>query len=359
MQLKDLRQDRKLFEVVAGSQAYGTNTPESDTDIRGVFMTEKDSHLSLKSAPEQVSDKTNDITFFELKRYFKLAADCNPNIIELLWTPEDCMVYEHHAAQILFSERNLFISKKAYHTFSGYAYSQIKRAKGRNKWVNNPQPDTPPDKLDFVWIIPAMPDVNRFPFRPIPLKESGFDLSRHHAAKLEHVANTYRLYNYGTKDKGVFRGKENQLVVESIPKEDEWNHFAGLMIFNEPAYDRARKDWKSYHDWLKNRNEARYRSQEAGEIDYDAKNIMHCMRLLWSGGNILANGEPIVRFEGERLDVLMKIRRGEYAYEEIMEMVEKEKDALDDLRDKSSIPYSADIDAIDGLFRRITEDFWK
>lgn len=393
MQLKDLRLDRKLFEVTAGSHAYGTNVPESDIDVRGVFLSERDAHLSLKPLPEQVSDKTNDVTFYEMKRYFKLAADCNPNIIELLWTPEDCITYQHHAAKLLFECRNLFISKKAYHTFSGYAYSQIKRAKGRNKWVNNPQSETPPDKLDFCWVVPvsrlqgaACPDAppqgypltlgqewhpQRFPFRPIPLKQRKFvwgGLENFHAAKLEHFDNSYRLYEYttprdqngycGPEVKGVFRGPHKQIVVESIPKEDEWSRFAGFLIFKEQAYDRALKDWKNYHDWVKNRNEARYRSQEAGEIDYDAKNIMHCMRLLWSGGNILRNGEPIVRFEGEKLEVLMNIRKGKYAYEEIMEMVESEKAALDELKDKSTIPNKVDAKMIDDLYRRAWKEFW-
>ena len=31
-----------IFEAISGSQAYGTNTPESDIDIRGVFVLPKE-----------------------------------------------------------------------------------------------------------------------------------------------------------------------------------------------------------------------------------------------------------------------------------------------------------------------------
>lgn len=366
MELKDLNENNKLFEVIAGSVAYGTNTPESDLDIRGVFMLPEDSYKSLLHYSDQVNDKTNDITFYELKKFLRLASDCNPNIIELLWTPEDCIVYKHPMAKALFENRDLFISKKAYHTFSGYAYSQIKRAKGQNKWVNNPQPINPPDKLDFCWYLDVLRvgdesvgaglgwPTDCMPCRPILLKDADIDpLTHYNCAKMEHIANTYRLYHYGSNAKGVFRGDQKQLVVESIPKKDEWPRFAGLLIFNEVAYNKAHKDWKNYHDWLKNRNEARYRSQEAGEIDYDAKNLMHCMRLLWSGGNILRHGVPIVRFEGEQLEILMNIRKGLYTYDKIMGMVEKEKAILDDYKEQSSIPDKVDMKAINKLFRDI------
>ena len=136
------------------------------------------------------------------------------------------------------------------------------------------------------------PKDDSFPLRPVPLKLSGIDLDHYHVAKMEHVEHTYRLYDYrDTNAKGVFRGPELHLAVESIPKADEWARFAGLLIYNRPAYESELRSWKQYWDWRKHRNEARYRSQEAGEIDYDAKNIMHCLRLLWSGASILENGK--------------------------------------------------------------------
>ena len=48
------------------------------------------------------------------------------------------------------------------------------------------------------------------------------------------------------------------------------------------------------------------------------KNMMHLMRLLYSGEGIVRNGEPIVRFSGERLERLLSIKRGEWTFDEIM-----------------------------------------
>ena len=60
-------------------------------------------------------------------------------------------------------------------------------------------------------------------------------------------------------------------------------------------------DWKNYWTWIKERNPNRWIAQEKGEINYDTKNMQHCIRLLLSTKNILTKGEPIVRFEGDTL----------------------------------------------------------
>jgi predicted nucleotidyltransferase len=353
-----------VFETVSGSHAYGTNTPESDVDIRGIFRLPKESFYALQVPSQQVSDEKHDTTYYELREFFRLAAEVNPNIIELLFMPKDCVRITSPLFGKLIENRDVFISKKAFYTFSGYAYSQIKRAKGQNKWVNNPQPETHPERIDYCWFIDARRvgeyrgESKAQPCRPVPVRsvENGVEtfavnLEHCHASKMEHSENVYRLYEYGPSAKGVFRG--GQLVCESIPKEDEWKRFHGLMIYNETAHDAAMKDWKNYWEWRKNRNEARYRSQEAGEIDYDAKSMMHCMRLLWSGRNILEGNGPMVRFEGDKLAILRDVRRGQYSYVEIMAMVESEMAELEVVKEKSPLQNAVNMKHIENLYREL------
>jgi len=341
----------KILECISGSHAYGIATPESDVDTRGIFRVHPEDFMSLVRPPKQVTDNEDDTTFWELRRYFELAAECNPNIIELLFTPEDCINFISPAGRKLLDNRNLFISKRAYHTFSGYAHSQIKRAKGQNKWINNPKPEETPDKLDFCWLMSSH-STNWAPCRPTPLD---IDLGKFNCSSVEHLPNAYRLYEYGDEAKGVFRGPNQQLVVESIPKEDECSRFAGILIFNEQDYNRAHKDWEQYWEWRKNRNEARYRSQEAGEIDYDAKNMMHCFRLLWSGINIMKCGKPIVRCEDNFRDYLNDIRAGEFSHDFLMKRVEEDMEELRGLRDKSDLPEKVNRKAINKLYQELAQ----
>ena len=89
------------------------------------------------------------------------------------------------------------------------------------------------------------------------------------------------------------------------------------------AYQHALKEHRQYWEWKRNRNVARWMQQERGELDYDAKNMMHLTRLLFSGENIVRNGEPIVRFKGEKLETLLSIRRGEWTFDAILAHAEK------------------------------------
>jgi predicted nucleotidyltransferase len=352
MNIDDIK-DYIIFEAIAGSQAYGTNTPQSDIDIRGIFVLPLRERLSLVNKVEEVGDDKQDTKYYELEKFMLLAAQCNPNIAEMLFLPQDCIQICTPVMQEIINNRNLFISKRAFNTFFGYSVAQIKKAKGRNKYVNCPQPETPPTKEDFCWILDNSWEGHLWdmPARPRRFKDcdSSIDLAEYNAAALEHIANTYRLYYYGSRAKGVFRGDET-IVCENIPMEDEREKYRFLMIYNKDAYDQALKQWHSYWDWKNNRNEARWVDQEKGLLNYDQKNMMHCMRLLWSGENILKSGEPIVRFEGEKLQYLRDIRAGKFSYETIMAEVEKKMGELKEIANNSTLPDKADIKKIDKLY---------
>jgi len=361
-----------IYKVIAGSQAYGCATKDSDTDIRGYYFVPKKIRNSMFEYSEQINDKSNDIVFYDLKRAFELLMTANPNQIELLWIPDDCVEIKHPVIDQLIKNRKLFISKAAYESHFQYSQSQIHKAKGQNKWVNNPKPKDPPDKLDFCYYInalfdghlqyvaeqigmPVSPMSIGMPCRPVLIKNTDINLSQCHIAKLERAENMYRLYEYGAEAKGVFRGKNQQLVTESIPYGDEWKKIKGLLIYNDQAYRAALKDWKNYWDWVKNRNESRWISQENGELDFDSKNMHHCIRLMLSSKNILKNGSPIVRFEGEKQVLLMQIKQGAISYKEIMKMVKSLQKEIDTLLNKTKIPETVDFNKINAFYLRLSK----
>jgi predicted nucleotidyltransferase len=70
-----------LLDCLSGSRAYGLHTPQSDTDMKGVFILSKRVYYGLEYT-EQVNNETNDEVYYELKRFVDLLVKNNPNIIE-------------------------------------------------------------------------------------------------------------------------------------------------------------------------------------------------------------------------------------------------------------------------------------
>jgi len=365
-----------IFDCVVGSVAYGLNTAESDVDLRGVFFVpsfvpRNDILLGNDddAPPKLVKDEKGDTQYYRMDHFMKLSGNVNPSMVELFWMPEEMWRVMTPHMRLLIENRDAFISEVALNSFAGYALQQIKKARGQEKWVNNPQPEEMPNKLDFCKFI----DTNEwkgveghghdqfiryqlekgvFPSRPVSVDHLNLDMF--HASKQEGMENTYRLYLYTWDNpKGVFRGPSQQLVVESIPKEHEWERFYGLMVFNEQEWKKAVKKWKQYWAWMRDRNPARWVTQESGEMDYDCKNIMHCLRILWSGINILEKGFPIIRFDEKRHEMLMDVRRGKYKWDEIMKHVEEADDRLKNAT--INVPKDVDRNRINDLYRQLTK----
>lgn len=328
-----------IFKCLAGSQAYNLFTPASDRDYRGIFFHNKNEYIKFHTPSEQINDDKQNQIYYSLKRFFDLASVANPNILELLWMTDRVTEITTDFFEELKSNRKIFNSKKIYHTYSGYAYAQIKKAKGQEKLIHNPRIGLKPTIEDHVFLVKQHNMASEFPYRPVSIKNMDwFKQENYVVAKLENSQNTYRLYYRGKDGPGIFRN--GQLVCESIPIEEE-KECCGLLLWNEDAYKADLKEWNRYQEWIKNRNQSRWISQERGEIDYDAKNIMHCMRLLLCSEKALTTGDIVVEWNGSERDYLMDIRAGKFQFDEIMNTVEKKMKHLEYLYNNSDVlPHS-------------------
>jgi hypothetical protein len=351
-ELRNLTSSALLFDCIAGSRAYGTSVSGSDEDIRGIFAVPASAYLDLQVPPDQVGDDRGNVVYYSIRRIIDLLSQANPNILELLFMPDDCIRKTSTEMEMLAARSDLFVSKHCADTHAGYAMSQIKKARGQNKWVNNPKPEAPPGKEDFCFVIPWPSGTNGYPARPIPLKKIGWPLSEYHAARLEHGHDTYRLYHYGAQACGVFRG--DVIACESIPDEDEARHFSGLLLYNEQGWKQALADHRNYWAWRRERNESRWQQQERGELDFDAKNMMHTVRLLLSGRSLMQFGRPIVRFQGDNLALLISIPEGKLSFDEIMSIAQDVVADCERLKATAALPELCDVAQATMLLREIT-----
>lgn len=354
-ELRGQQRQRLLFECVAGSRAYGTSGDSSDIDLRGIYVQPASDFLHILAPPDLISDARHDEVYYSLRRSLELLGSANPNMLELLWMPEDCIRLDTPEMALLRQRRALFVTRQCVDTHVGYAIGQIRKARGQNKWINQPKPAEPPQREDYCYLLDrdALAGNDGPPCRPRRLRDSGVDLRRCHAARLEHAPSVYRLYDYAAAARGVFRG--DALAVESIPLADESTRFIGLLLFAEQAWRRDSEDHRNYWQWRAQRNEARWQQQERGELDYDAKNLMHTLRLLLSALSIVEQGEPRVRFEGAALEYLLSVRRGEHTYESLLTEAEALQARCVARRESSDLAERVDPATVDELLRELTE----
>lgn len=310
-----------LFEAISGSRAFGLATENSDTDIRGVYYLPKEDFFGLNYIP-QISNETSDITYYEIGRFVELLQKNNPNILEILASPEDCIFQKNPLMDVLKPED--FLSKLCKDTFAGYAISQIKKAKGLNKKILNPVDKERKSILDFCYILKGQGSV--------PLKKwlQEFPSSERRGGLLQekcglvNIDNTKGMFALFYDESGKLQYKgiignedANQVSVSSVPKEEKP---IGYLFCNLDAYSSYCKDYREYWKWVSERNEDRYNVNQQHGQNYDSKNMMHTIRLLQSCEQIFKNGSLNIRAENR--DELLDIKAGNRSYDAVMKKAE-------------------------------------
>ena len=114
-----------------GSVAHGTaGDIIDDVDIGGVFIPPKSHYFGLTrlNHVERIGVAGKyDFALFEIKKYFRLLLKSNPNVLSLLWLPQNLYIVQSDWGKQLLENRSLFMSKHLYKSFGGYAYGQLRR----------------------------------------------------------------------------------------------------------------------------------------------------------------------------------------------------------------------------------------
>lgn len=351
MTIKDLKnQNLILFEVIAGSRSFGLDTATSDTDIKGVFYLPKEKFFGLEYIP-QISNETNDVVYYELGRFIELLTKNNPNIIELLASPESCIIYSHPIMSKIKLE--FFLSKLCKETFAGYAATQIKKATGLKKKILNPLPKKRKDLLDFCYIVSG--------YKSLPLKKwlKHQEITQEQCGviNIPHLKDVYAIFIDKCNDfnyRGLIKSDDsNQLSLSSVPKEARE---AGYLYCNKDAYSAYCKDYREYWDWIAKRNDDRYNTNSLHGKNYDSKNMMHTIRLLQSAKEILTNGSLNIRVSNR--EELLKIKSGAIEYDDLMAKASHLIQEIEAAADISTLPAKPDLKKAEALLVRLREELY-
>ena len=322
-----------IFKAIVGSQAYGTNTETSDTDIKGVYVQNIEDILGFHKYQPQI-EVSKDETYFEIGRFLELCQKGNPNILELFYSPKDCILQTESEWMDLLQYREQFVTEECRNSFIGYAESQIKKASGIGKKFNYEATKMiRQEPLDFCHVILGTfiesKNLNLPKQGTIKLKDF---LQRHNVHqencifnKLDHSQDVYQLYHCPDRiTRGLQSENGNSIRIDSSDPDDSP---IATVIFNVNAYSIHCKKYREYSDWLKNRNTQRYVDINEHGQKIDGKNMLHCIRLLRMGKEIL-EGKGIIVRRPDALE-LLDIRKGRYDLKEILKMA---KTTMEELR---------------------------
>ena len=392
-ELEKLIQDKSpgaqpLLLVIRGSHAYGTNVETSDTDYAGVFIQSLDDILG-NGYKEQINDDKNDIVIYEIKRFLNLLASNNPTVLELLNTPEDCVVYKHPVFDEVLENREKFITKICAKSFGGYGKMQIQKAKGQNKKQNwEKDKVTRKDVLDFVYVIdgeksiawknnddgknksfeekfigvsgiPHLRDIYSVFFDSVAYLCFSENIPEEVRNSSKNVRTSAGLaFGFGYKGlvktgEGKNYAESNALRLSSIPKGEKP---LCIIYYNKDGYSQHCKEYKEYQDWLENKNDARWVDVKSHGQKIDGKNMMHSKRLM-SMAREIAEGKGI-NVRRDDAEYLISIRRGAVDLQTLIDEVEAEIVEIDRLFEESDLPDSVDQDFVDKLLVKIRKSIY-
>lgn len=367
--------DRTVFLTLAGSHAFGFSTPESDFDYRGIAIAPMSSYVGLDSRFEQIVDDKKktvwkhypaglvqpeaDMQVMELTKFCRLAAQCNPSVIENLFTPEDVIIRKDPIMTELLDARECFLSRQAKARFCGYALSQLNRIKRHKRWLDNP-PTSQPTRSEF-----GLPE-----YKIISLDELGAaealieqqvkefsinqdDLPEHVKIELENamerILKTAWTILGGNKEFPIGRYQEyhrtEDVLFEAMASKLQLDENFIELLKREKRYRTAKNEWSSYQQWLTERNPARAELER--KFGYDCKHAAHLVRLIRMCREILETGQVIVKRPDA--DQIKAIRAGAWTYEKICEYAETEDKALQLVAAKSKLPSAPDMKRIHEL----------
>lgn len=310
--------DKVILLTLGGSYAYGTNLETSDVDIRGIALNSTSDILGLSNF-EQVVNEATDTTIYSFNKIVQLLISCNPNTIEILGCKPEHYFQLTDIGKLLIENRSLFLSKRAIHSFGGYANQQLRRL----------QNAVARDKL----------------FQP---------------EKEEHIRRSmiHGIESFNEKYK-EYTGKGIELFLDDGSKEDlEKEIFANIDFHHYPVRQFTQlinniKNIVEVYEKLNKRN----RKKDDAHLN---KHAMHLIRLYHMAFDILERGQ-INTYREHDHDFLMSIRNGKFQNEdgtykeEFFDIVSAYEERLKHDKKSSILPEHPDMKKIEELVMEVNK----
>lgn len=307
--------DNIIYLTLSGSIGYGTNLDNSDIDLRGVAIERRENLYGFQNF-EQFEDAETDTVIYGLKKFVSLALKGNPNMLELLGTKDEHLIYMNKYGETLRKNKELFLSKRIINTFGNYATAQLRRLQNALARDKYPQEEKEKHILDAI------------------------------NNQMNHFSTNYTEFPKGSMklyiDKSNKQDKETEILMDIHIDQYPLRDFARI-------YSEMNNIVNDY-DKLNHRN----RKKDEGKL---LKHAMHLIRLLVMGTEIL-NTHQINTYRTEEHDLLMDIRKGKYSYDELFKMVKLYEFKFKESSLSTTLPEEPDKKQVEELLISLYEDYY-
>lgn len=303
---------------LGGSHAYGTNVETSDIDIRGIALNKKEEILTNKNF-EQFCNEETDTTIYSFNKIITLLSSCNPNTIEMLGLKPEHYLHLSSIGQEIIDNSDMFLSKRAFYTFGGYATQQLRRMENK-----------------------SMRTIEQ-------------------SRQEQHILNSIKNATYDYKQK-YFTYDEDEIklyVNKSDREEYDSEIFMDINLKHYPLRD-YKSMWSEMNNIVKEYAKVGKRNQNAITHDKLGKHMMHLVRLYLMVFDILEN-EQIITYREKDLDFLMEIRNGKFLdsnnepTKDLYELIDEYEKRLEYAKENTSLPESPDFNKINEFIMNVNE----
>lgn len=304
-----------IYLTLSGSIGYGTNLDNSDIDLRGVAIERKKNIYGFQSF-EQIEDTKTDTVIYGLKKFVSLALKGNPNILELLGTKDDHIIYINKYGEVIRNNKDLFLSKRIINTFGNYATAQLRRLQNALARDHYPQNE-----------------------------------------KEKHILNTLnnQMNHFSANYTGFPQGSMKLYIEKSNKKEVETEILMDIHIDQYPLRDFA-SIYSEMNNIIREYNKLNHRNRKKDDSKLN-KHAMHLIRLLIMGTEIL-NTHQINTYRTEEHDLLMGIRKGNYNYHELFKLVESYETNFREASLNTTLPEEPNQELVEELLITLYEDYY-
>ena len=307
-----------IILTIGGSHAYGTNTANSDVDIRGCALNSKKQILTNENFEQFVNEDT-DTTIYAFNKLISLLSNVNPNTIEMLGNKPEHYFYVSPIGQELLDNSHIFLSKKAIYSFGGYANQQLRRLEVKAG------------------------------------KEST------QSQREQYILNTIKYAHYNFQDK-YFTKPDDSIKLyrdEAIQEDYDTEIFMDINLHHYPLRDYAGM-LSEMQQIVREYGKLGKRNSHAIEHDKIGKHMMHLVRLYYMCFDILEK-ELIITYREKEHDLLMKVRNGEFIDDnnqpipEFYEMLNELEKRMKYARENTSLPEKPNYNIINDFVASVNE----